>query len=287
MIVQVLVFGLLQGERSGGTRLEMLAFFQEAYTCWGENTYCRGGDTMRIPKHVGIIPDGNRRWAKQAGLAKQEGYAHGLVPGVELLHLAREAGVQELTFYGFTTDNCGRPLEQVQAFSRACVEAVERVALEPISLLVVGDKDAPAFPKELLPYTVRLLAGKATGNADLAQCYEVAPDHFLVRLKERHNYVYSPAHAQAITPEKGLAPAFYRAVKSGDLESARRMMTKELSDAVDDESLAAFFAPYSDIVENRFSDLSGGFFLINKNTLKGEPFSFEVSGERISDITQD
>lgn len=155
MIVQVLVFGLLQGERSGGTRLEMLAFFQEAYTCWGENTYCRGGDTMRIPKHVGIIPDGNRRWAKQAGLAKQEGYAHGLVPGVELLHLAREAGVQELTFYGFTTDNCGRPLEQVQAFSRACVEAVERVALEPISLLVVGDKDAPAFPKELLPYTVR------------------------------------------------------------------------------------------------------------------------------------
>lgn len=160
-------------------------------------------------------------------------------------------------------------------------ENVEYPAMSPLYVTALPLKAV------LLPYTVRLLAGKATGNADLAQCYEVAPDHFLVRLKERHNYVYSPAHAQAITPEKGLAPAFYRAVKSGDLESARRMMTKELSDAVDDESLAAFFAPYSDIVENRFSDLSGGFFLINKNTLKGEPFSFEVSGERISDIMQD
>ena len=64
---------------------------------------------MRIPKHIGIIPDGNRRWARRAGLPKQDGYAHGLEPGLELLRLARDAGVQELTFYGFTTDNCGRP----------------------------------------------------------------------------------------------------------------------------------------------------------------------------------
>ena len=77
---------------------------------------------MRIPKHIGIIPDGNRRWARRAGLPKQDGYAHGLEPGLELLRLARDAGVQELTFYGFTTDNCGRPPEQVQAFSRACVQ---------------------------------------------------------------------------------------------------------------------------------------------------------------------
>ena len=55
---------------------------------------------MRIPAHIGIIPDGNRRWAKNAGLAKQEGYAYGLSPGLDLLHLAREAGVQELTYYG-------------------------------------------------------------------------------------------------------------------------------------------------------------------------------------------
>ena len=108
---------------------------------------------MRIPKHIGIIPDGNRRWAEQAGLQKKDGYAHGLTPGLDLLRLAREAGVREITYYGFTTDNCGRPPEQVKAFSEACVEAVALIASEPVSLLVVGDKEAPAFPKALLPYT--------------------------------------------------------------------------------------------------------------------------------------
>ena len=110
---------------------------------------------MRIPKHIGIIPDGNRRWAKQTGLPKKDGYAHGLAPGLDLLRLARDAGIQEITYYGFTTDNCGRPPEQVKAFSAACVEAVNLIASEPVSILVIGDKDAPAFPKALLPYTTR------------------------------------------------------------------------------------------------------------------------------------
>ena len=110
---------------------------------------------MRIPKHIGIIPDGNRRWAKRAGLQKKDGYAHGLAPGLDLLRLARTAGIQEITYYGFTTDNCGRPAEQVKAFSEACVKAVNLIASEPVSLLVIGDKDAPAFPQEMLPYTTR------------------------------------------------------------------------------------------------------------------------------------
>lgn len=101
---------------------------------------------MRIPEHIGIIPDGNRRWAKQAGLAKEAGYAYGLTPGLELLRLARDAGVREITYYGFTTDNCGRPTEQVRAFSAACVQAVERIATEPVSLLVVGNRGSPVFP---------------------------------------------------------------------------------------------------------------------------------------------
>lgn len=110
---------------------------------------------MRIPKHIGIIPDGNRRWAKRAGLQKKDGYAHGLAPGLDLLRLARTAGIQEITYYGFTTDNCGRPAEQVKAFSEACVKAVNLIASEPVSLLVIGDKDAPAFPQEMLPFTTR------------------------------------------------------------------------------------------------------------------------------------
>ena len=110
---------------------------------------------MRIPNHIGIIPDGNRRWAKGAGMEKQEGYAHGLAPGVRLLELARAAGVKELTYYGFTTDNCRRPAGQVAAFSAACVRAVELIAEQPVSLLVAGDGDSPHFPARLRPYLTR------------------------------------------------------------------------------------------------------------------------------------
>ncbi|MCK8816877.1 polyprenyl diphosphate synthase [Natroniella sulfidigena] len=110
---------------------------------------------MRIPEHIGIIPDGNRRWAKSKGLSKEEGYAHGLKPGLDVFKLCQEVGVKELTFYGFTVDNTKRRSVQTQAFTKACIEAVKIIAQEEASILVVGNTDSPMFPKELLPYTTR------------------------------------------------------------------------------------------------------------------------------------
>lgn len=110
---------------------------------------------MKIPTHIGIIPDGNRRWAVNAGMNKHEGYDHGLTPGLELLLLAREFGIQEISYYGFTVDNCKRPAQQIEAFSKACVDAVQLIAAQGVSLLVVGDSDSKFFPKELKPYTTR------------------------------------------------------------------------------------------------------------------------------------
>ena len=108
---------------------------------------------FRIPKHIGIIPDGNRRWAKEKGLKKEEGYAFGLDPGVKVVQLAKKYGVKELTYYGFTVDNCKRPKEQVKAFSKACVEAVNRIKGEDVSVRVLGNTKSSCFPEELLPYT--------------------------------------------------------------------------------------------------------------------------------------
>lgn len=109
---------------------------------------------FRVPKHIGVIPDGNRRWAQAKGLQKEEGYAHGLEPGIRLLRAAREYGVQELTYYGFTVDNCKRPKEQVKAFSRACLEAVRMTEQEGVLVRVVGNSHSVCFPQELLPYTL-------------------------------------------------------------------------------------------------------------------------------------
>lgn len=108
----------------------------------------------RLPNHIGIIPDGNRRWAKQKGLNKEDGYSHGLSAGLNLLRAAQKRGIQELTYYGFTVDNCKRPKEQVAAFSRACVSAAELITSEGAILRVVGNTKSACFPPSLLPYTV-------------------------------------------------------------------------------------------------------------------------------------
>lgn len=126
---------------------------------------------QRIPKHIGIIPDGNRRWAKGNGFPKENGYAYGLNPGLQLLRLAQKYGIPELTYYGFTTDNCKRPKEQVRAFSKACVKAAQIIAQENARLHVIGNTKSPCFPTELLPYTDADLSYAQNGQTTV---------HFLV-----------------------------------------------------------------------------------------------------------
>ncbi|MDE7439211.1 MAG: undecaprenyl diphosphate synthase family protein [Clostridia bacterium] len=109
----------------------------------------------RTPTHIGIIPDGNRRWATKNGLQKEQGYEYGLLPGLKLLRAAKQRGVKELTYYGFTVDNCKRPKEQVSAFSDACCKAVKLIEDEDVSVCVVGNTKSPCFPQGLLSYTER------------------------------------------------------------------------------------------------------------------------------------
>lgn len=115
----------------------------------------------RIPRHIAIIPDGNRRWAKERGMEKQDGYDHGIQPGLDFYELCSKLGVQEFTFYGFTHDNTKRPKEQVNAFRNACVIAVEELSKRDAKLLVVGNEKSDAFPEALLPYRTRVDFGKA------------------------------------------------------------------------------------------------------------------------------
>lgn len=110
---------------------------------------------MRIPKHIGVIPDGNRRWAVSRGLSKEEGYQHGLQVGLDLLREAKRAGIEEVTYYGFTVDNCKRPKKQFDAFCRACVKAVQMIASEGTELLVIGNEESKCFPEELKAYRKR------------------------------------------------------------------------------------------------------------------------------------
>ncbi|HEX7405808.1 MAG TPA: undecaprenyl diphosphate synthase family protein [Candidatus Nanopelagicaceae bacterium] len=117
------------------------------------------GHLMRIPEHIGIIPDGNRRWATSHGISKEKGYAPGLESGLALFKLCQEVGVKELTFYGFTKDNNKRPTVQREAFTDACIIAAQKLTEENASLLVIGNSDSPMFPDELRGYTTRTTFG--------------------------------------------------------------------------------------------------------------------------------
>lgn len=115
---------------------------------------------MRVPRHIGVIPDGNRRWAQGQGMTKDKGYSYGIDPGYKLFKLCEKEGIQEVTFYGFTTDNTKRPENQKKAFIDACIKSVNVIANEDAEILVVGNTKSELFPKELIKYTKRVTCGK-------------------------------------------------------------------------------------------------------------------------------
>jgi undecaprenyl diphosphate synthase len=109
----------------------------------------------RFPRHIGFIPDGNRRWAQARGLPKEAGYAFGIQPGLELFELCRSMSVEEVSVYGFTQDNTRRPTAQADRFRSACVQFAQTIHSRGAALLVLGDERSPEFPAELRPFRRR------------------------------------------------------------------------------------------------------------------------------------
>jgi undecaprenyl diphosphate synthase len=110
---------------------------------------------LRCPRHVGFIPDGNRRWATTHGLAKESGYAHGLDPGLRLFDACRQLKIDEVSVYGFTRENTRRPAAQSAKFRAACVEFALEIERRGAALMVLGDDSSAQFPPELLRFRRR------------------------------------------------------------------------------------------------------------------------------------
>jgi undecaprenyl diphosphate synthase len=112
-----------------------------------------------IPRHIGFIPDGNRRWAVDHGLTKEAGYAYGIDPGLLLYENCKECGIAEVSVYCFTQDNTKRPAIQNQAFSEASVVFACEIARRGAALLVVGDETSAQFPEKLKEFRQRQGSG--------------------------------------------------------------------------------------------------------------------------------
>lgn len=124
-------------------------------------------ENLKIPDHVGLIMDGNRRWAKKRLLPSSAGHSAGLKRMVALSERAKEVGVKYFTVYALSTENLARPqdeLDKMFALIRkqfnACVDKLLKVGA---AVRIIGDIS-------LLPDDVQTLlkegAAKSPESAD-------------------------------------------------------------------------------------------------------------------------
>jgi undecaprenyl diphosphate synthase len=78
-------------------------------------------DLARLPAHIAIIMDGNRRWAKQHGLPAIEGHRRGMVALRHVTRAASDLGIPTLTVYGFSTENWRRDSTEISLLLDLCV----------------------------------------------------------------------------------------------------------------------------------------------------------------------
>lgn len=95
-------------------------------------------------KHLGIIADGNRRWAKAQGLPSIEGHKQGLKAIERLVSAASQAEIKYITFYVFSTENWGRSVEEVSYIMKLAetriVKYAEKLAKNNAKLVILGSK---------------------------------------------------------------------------------------------------------------------------------------------------
>jgi undecaprenyl diphosphate synthase len=80
----------------------------------------------KVPTHIAIIMDGNGRWALSRGLPRLAGHRAGTENLRRVIEACVEFGVKYLTIYAFSTENWGRPLEEVQGLLRILEDVIDR-----------------------------------------------------------------------------------------------------------------------------------------------------------------
>ena len=120
-----------------------------------------------VPRHIAIVMDGNRRWARQRRLPAIAGHRAGVETIRKTLRAARERGVQYLTLYSFSTENWSRDPEEVTGLMGLLEETIRRetdsLVRDDVRLEVIGRLH------ELSPGLQRSIAGAVEATAKCAR----------------------------------------------------------------------------------------------------------------------
>ncbi|MBA4386261.1 MAG: isoprenyl transferase [Anaerolinea sp.] len=117
----------------------------------------------RIPDHVAIIMDGNGRWAESRGLPRFEGHKAGTENLRQIIKTSVEFGVKHLTIYAFSTENWGRPKEEVNGLMTILETVIDRelneLNAEGVRICHIGRLEAmPKRVRAKVEHAVQLTA---------------------------------------------------------------------------------------------------------------------------------
>lgn len=129
-----------------------------------------------MPRHLGIIMDGNGRWAKKRGLPRTAGHTAGAANFKKITRYCAAIGVEYLTVYAFSTENWKRPSDEIQAlmkiFKQYLEEALRDFLGENIRVNFIGDLTVfPQTLQELFARTEQVSADKTGMVLNIAMNY--------------------------------------------------------------------------------------------------------------------
>ena len=112
-------------------------------------------DASRLPRHVGIIMDGNGRWAKRNKIKIAMGHRAGTEALREIIRNSSDIGIEVLTLYALSTENWSRPKAEIDALMSLMLEffksEIDELDQKQVRILILGDKDGlPPAQREAL-----------------------------------------------------------------------------------------------------------------------------------------
>lgn len=81
---------------------------------------------LPLPRHIAIIPDGNRRWARSCGVSHRDGHFRGAEVVMDIVEAAKALGLETVTVYTFSTENWNRPKEEIDVLMFLLVDFLTR-----------------------------------------------------------------------------------------------------------------------------------------------------------------
>ncbi len=157
-------------------------------------------DLEHLPEHIAIIMDGNGRWAKDKGYPRVFGHKNGVKSVSVITEEATKLGIKYLTLYVFSTENWGRPFEEVSALMEILIDSIEketeRLQKNNIRLLTIGNTSRlPQKVNEKLMECCNATAGNTGLTLVLALSYSSRweIEHAIKQIaKEVKNEVINP-----------------------------------------------------------------------------------------------